>query len=80
MCRGQEYKRLLEVQLPVLRAVKISENIYLVGSGEVGLSNRLDCHVYLVGGLAMTEAGARVVSERLLANVNKEGTSSRVSQ
>jgi len=56
--------------------VRISENVYLVGSGEVGLSNRLDCHVYLVGnrlGLAMIDAGAGVDSERLLANVKKDG-------
>lgn len=56
--------------------MKISENVYLIGSGEVGLSNPLDCHVYLVGdkrGLAMIDAGSGTDSETLLTNVKREG-------
>jgi hydroxyacylglutathione hydrolase len=60
----------------VLEEVKIAEDVCLVGSGEIGLSNPLDCHVYLLGDeqdLAMIDAGAGVESEILLANIKKEG-------
>lgn len=56
--------------------MKIAENVYMIGSGEIGLSNPLDCHVYLIGdkrGLAMIDAGAGVESEVLIANVKEEG-------
>jgi hydroxyacylglutathione hydrolase len=57
-------------------AVKIAENVYLIGSGEIGLSNALDCHVYLIGekhSLAMIDSGAGVDSQTLLLNVRREG-------
>jgi len=60
--------------------MKLSEYVYLVGSGEVGLSSSLDCHVYLIGdksGLVMVDAGAGVDSRVLMVNVEKEGFSPR---
>ncbi len=56
--------------------MKITDKVYLIGSGEIGLSNPLDCHVYLIGdkrGLAMIDSGAGVDSQTLLSNVRKEG-------
>jgi len=40
----------------------LHEGIYLVGSGEIGLSDAWDCHVYLLDGgteLALIDAGSR---------------------
>jgi hydroxyacylglutathione hydrolase len=54
----------------------LSEHIRLVGSGQIGLSNRMDCHVYLVGAgdaFYLVDAGVGVETERLLDNVRRAG-------
>ena len=56
--------------------MKIVSDIYMVGSGQIRLSNRMDSHVYLIDGkdeLALIDAGVGVDSERILENVRKEG-------
>jgi hydroxyacylglutathione hydrolase len=56
--------------------LKISEEIHLIGSGEIRLSNPLDCHVYLLHdeeGLAMIDAGSGRDPKALLANIRKDG-------
>ena len=56
--------------------VRILPNLYLVGSGAVGLSNAGDCHVYLVDAgdsLIMFDAGGGAETERILHNVKAEG-------
>ncbi len=52
--------------------VPLHENVTLVGSGELGLSHYLDCHVYLLhsdGQSALIDAGAGVEPERLISNL-----------
>jgi glyoxylase-like metal-dependent hydrolase (beta-lactamase superfamily II) len=56
--------------------MKILEDIYLVGSGHMGVSHRFDCNVYLVDGgdeLALIDSGAGVGVRRLMSNIRKEG-------
>lgn len=56
--------------------MKVSEDVYLVGSGAIGLSNPLDCHVYLLAdkqGLALIDAGAGLDTDQILTNVANEG-------
>jgi len=56
--------------------LKIVSDIYMVGSGQIRLSNRMDSHVYLIDGgdeLALIDAGVGVESECILENVRKEG-------
>jgi len=57
--------------------VRISENVYLVGSGEMRLSNELDSHVYLLGdpkeGAIMIDAGSGVDSDQILSNSLNDG-------
>ena len=53
--------------------VQLHENVKLVGSGELGLSHYLDCHVYLLHDgdeYALIDAGSGVESERLLGNLS----------
>jgi len=55
--------------------LKISDDIYLMGSGEIRLSNQYDSHVYLLRdqeGLAMIDAGSGLDPDTLLANIRKE--------
>jgi hydroxyacylglutathione hydrolase len=56
--------------------LRLSEHIWLVGSGQVGLSNRMDCHVYLIGAgdaFYLVDAGVGVETERLLDNISRAG-------
>ncbi len=56
--------------------MKLYEKIYLVGSGQLGLSDPGDCHVYLIDGgkeLALVDAGVGVNQERILANIQNDG-------
>ncbi len=56
--------------------MKLTEHVYLVGSGCVGISNEYDCHVYLIDGgteLALVDAGAGVDPEGIVENVKEEG-------
>jgi len=56
--------------------MRIAEGVYLVGSGAIGLSDSLDCHVYLVDGgseLALIDAGAGFGVDDVLANIVQDG-------
>jgi len=58
--------------------MKISEGIYLVGSGQGGfmISNRSDCHVYLIEGSdghVMIDAGVGLEQERIVDNIKNDG-------
>ncbi len=51
---------------------QLSEHVYLVGSGELGLSHDLDCNVYLLasdGEYALVDTGAGVGIEEIANNV-----------
>src|SRR5690625_7334567 len=54
--------------------MQLTENVYLIGSGEIGLSNNYDCHVYLVDGgddAIIIDSGVGIEPERLKHNVEK---------
>jgi glyoxylase-like metal-dependent hydrolase (beta-lactamase superfamily II) len=58
--------------------VKLTERVYLVGSGLMGLSltDPFDCHVYLLDGgeeLALIDAGAGLGQEQILRLVQEDG-------
>jgi glyoxylase-like metal-dependent hydrolase (beta-lactamase superfamily II) len=58
--------------------VRLTRGVHLVGSGEIGLSDPWDAHVYLLDGgseLALVDAGCgqRDSLERILANVRDDG-------
>ncbi len=58
--------------------MKLTERIYLVGSGSFGfdLTDPFDCHVYLLDGgdeLALVDVGAGMGAEAILENVRREG-------
>ncbi|MFC1606967.1 MBL fold metallo-hydrolase [Candidatus Latescibacterota bacterium] len=58
--------------------MKISEGIFLVGSGQAGfmISNKSDCHVYLIEGSdghVMIDGGVGLEEERLIDNIVKDG-------
>ncbi len=68
---GRYSKRIKKVE-----NVKISDGIYLIGSGDVGISNSLDCHVFLLAdkeGLAMIDAGSGADTDQILSNIVAEG-------
>lgn len=60
-------------------AMKICDNIYLVGSGDsgFGLSNYLDCNVYLIDlgkdGLALIDAGVGLDTEQIVDEIKNDG-------
>ena len=56
--------------------MKIMDNVYLVGSGQIGLSHPFDCHIYLIDGedeLALIDTGAGVDVDLVLSNIEKDG-------
>lgn len=56
--------------------MKVARGIFMIGSGQIGLSNPMDCHVYLIdtgGGLALIDAGVGIETEGLLENIRKDG-------
>lgn len=58
--------------------MKISENMYIVASGQAGfmMSNKSDCHVYLIedrAGHILIDAGVGIDDDRIIANVKKDG-------
>lgn len=58
--------------------MKLTDRIYLVGSGAVGfgLTDPFDCHVYLLDGgdeLALIDVGAGMGAEAIVENVRREG-------
>ena len=56
--------------------MKIFSRTYMVGSGEFGLSNEMDCHVYLVDcgrELALVDTGVGLETDMILRNIRSEG-------
>lgn len=56
--------------------MRITENIYLVGSLQLGISGRWDSHVYLLKGpegLVLIDAGSGTDGERIFENIRGEG-------
>ena len=54
--------------------MRIMKDIYLVGSGNFGISNMTDCNVYLVGSeesYALIDAGSGLQTEKILENTRK---------
>lgn len=54
------------------RPIPLNESVFLVGSGELGLTHYLDCHVYLIASqdeYALVDAGAGVETTDLIANI-----------
>lgn len=62
--------------------MELCDGIYLVGCGETGVSDRYDCHVYLVdcGDAAfVVDAGAGRAPERIFANIRRRMPLSKVA-
>jgi len=56
--------------------MKIVEGVYLIGSGNFGISHETDCNVYLVGcgdRYAIIDSGSGILPEKIIHNVSKEG-------
>jgi len=58
--------------------MKITDEVYIVGSGGngLGISDDYDCHVYLINAgseLALVDAGVGIDTERILNNIRDEG-------
>lgn len=56
--------------------MKIMESVYMVGSGQIGLSHPFDCHIYLVDGgdeLALIDTGAGEDAGKILSNIQTDG-------
>jgi hydroxyacylglutathione hydrolase len=56
--------------------MKVAKRVFMVGSGQIGISNFMDCHVYLIdteGGLALIDAGVGIETEQILENIRQEG-------
>ena len=56
--------------------MRITEQIYLVGSLQLGISGCWDCHVYLIkgsDGLVLIDAGSGTDSDKILENIRREG-------
>lgn len=53
-------------------SIRLTEHLYMVGSGELGLSHYLDSHVYLLVNseeYALVDAGSGVHTEQIIGNV-----------
>lgn len=56
--------------------MRLTDDVHLVGSGAIRLSNRYDCHVYLLqseGEAALIDAGSGLEPERIVQNVLAAG-------
>jgi hydroxyacylglutathione hydrolase len=56
--------------------MRIAEDLYLVGSGNFGVSHPTDCNVYAIdmqGAFVLIDAGSGVDPTKLLKNIEKEG-------
>ena len=63
--------------------MRLLPDIYLVGSGEIGLSNPYDCHVYLIDGgddAVLIDAGVGIDTPRLVANIAEHIDIDRLSR
>ena len=60
--------------------MRITEDIYLVGSLQLGISGRWDSHVYLVRGpegSVLIDAGGGTDTEKIFENIQAEGVDPR---
>ncbi len=56
--------------------MRLMKNLYMIGSGQIRLSNPLDCHIYLVDcgeNLVLVDAGSGVEPEMIVRNIQHEG-------
>jgi hydroxyacylglutathione hydrolase len=57
--------------------LKLTTDLYMVGSGTFGLSHRFDCHVYLIDGgdgeCALIDAGCGLKPENIMENFRQYG-------
>ncbi len=56
--------------------MRITENIYIAGSLQLGISGPWDCHIYVIkgpGGLVMIDAGGGGAGEMVLGNMERDG-------
>lgn len=56
--------------------VRLTENIYLVGSGNIRLSHPTDPNIYLIDGkgtLALVDAGSGICPELIIHNIHQSG-------
>ena len=54
--------------------MRLTEDIYLVGSAEFGISNAYDCHVYLIDGgeeAALIDCGVGYDTGQIIRNIEK---------
>jgi len=66
--------------LSVVISLKITDGVYMVGSGQIRLSNPFDCHVYLLdcgGELTLIDAGVGLETELIIENIRAEGFDER---
>jgi glyoxylase-like metal-dependent hydrolase (beta-lactamase superfamily II) len=57
-------------------AMKILEDLHLVGSGNFGISHPTDCNIYLIdagGTFVLVDAGSGIESDRILENIKRDG-------
>lgn len=56
------------------KVIEVSSNIFIVGSGQIGLSEEHDCHVYLINAgndeWFIVDAGAGINTFELIENIN----------
>jgi len=60
--------------------LRIAKDIYLVGGGDIRLSNRMDCHIYLVDGgkeKCLVDAGVGIDSKEIIRNIMQDGYNPR---
>lgn len=56
--------------------MRLSESIFMVGSGPFGLSHEFDCNVYIIncgGSLVMIDTGAGCNTKTIIENIKKDG-------
>ena len=56
--------------------MRLAKDVFMVGSGQLRISNRMDCHIYLIDGgeeLALIDSGAGVDIEYLYDNIRQDG-------
>lgn len=54
--------------------MRLTEDIYMVGSAEFGISNKYDCHVYLIDGgdeAALIDCGVGYETNRIICNIKE---------
>ena len=65
--------------------MRLTENVYLVGSGRLGfeLSNDFDCHVFLLDGgseAALIDSGVGLDTDQILENIRATGLDKKITK